>query len=86
MDLLLKNGHVIDPAQNLDMITDIAIDNGCIAQIGVHLNTAAAKVIDLTGKVVCPGFVDLHTVVSEGVGSACPGAGRISQRDRKSVV
>ena len=43
MDLLLKNGHVIDPAQNLDMITDIAIDNGCIAQIGVHLNTAAAK-------------------------------------------
>lgn len=61
MDLLLKSGHVIDPAQNLDMITDIAIDNGCIAQIGVHLNTAAAKVIDLTGKVVCPGFVDLHT-------------------------
>lgn len=58
--LLLKNGRVIDPGQNLDAISDILIDGENILRIGTNLQQAGAKSLDVAGLIIAPGFVDLH--------------------------
>lgn len=63
--ILLKNGHVVDPSQNIDGVMDILIDGETIAQIGSNLSAETAKVIDLSGKIVMPGFVDMHVHLRE---------------------
>ena len=61
-DLLLKNGHVIDPKNNLDAVADVAIRQGKVAAVGPNLDAAgAAKTIDVSGLYVTPGIVDIHT-------------------------
>jgi len=59
-DTILRTGHVIDPSQNLNRVADIAICNGRIAAVGDLGPAAGAAEIDLRGKYVCPGIVDLH--------------------------
>ncbi|NOZ52666.1 MAG: dihydroorotase [Gammaproteobacteria bacterium] len=60
MTLIIKNGHIIDPANNIDTIQDLYVIAGKIAAIG-HPPTDfnAQQVIDATGLIVCPGLVDL---------------------------
>lgn len=58
--LLLKNGRVIDPGQNLDAILDLLIDGENIIRMGKDIKHSGSKSLDLTGLVVAPGFVDLH--------------------------
>ena len=61
-DLLLKGGHVIDPANRLDGRADVAVRNGVIAEIGGDISsTAASQSVDVTGLYVTPGLIDLHT-------------------------
>lgn len=57
--LLIKNGRVIDPLQQLDQICDIYIENSIIKSIG-KLEKTADTVIDATGLVVSPGLIDMH--------------------------
>lgn len=57
MNYIFENARVIDPVQNLDSVTDIAVCDGRIAD-PAHVKDAER--IDLTGKVLTPGFVDLH--------------------------
>lgn len=60
-DLLLRGGHVIDPASGFSAMADIAIKNGKILQIGQNLPSAPAKrVADVAGCIVAPGMIDLH--------------------------
>lgn len=63
--ILLKHGHVVDPSQNLDGIADILIAGETIAQIGENLEVADAEVIDLSGKIVMPGLIDMHVHLRE---------------------
>lgn len=63
-DLVLKGGRVIDPAQNIDTVTDIAFSGGKVAAIGPELR--GQDVRDVSGKIVCPGLIDLHTHVYWG--------------------
>jgi dihydroorotase len=64
--LLIRNGRVIDPANGVDGPADVAIENGLIARVGPNLAPpAGADVIDADGKVVCPGFIDLHVHLRE---------------------
>ena len=56
-ELLLKNARIIDPARNIDQIGDIAVADGVIVDPG-KLNSP--EVIDLTGKILSPGFIDVH--------------------------
>ncbi len=61
-DLLLKGGHVIDPANGHDGPLDLAIVNGVIAELAAELPThCAEQTIDLTGLYVTPGLIDVHT-------------------------
>mgnify|MGYP001023662279 FL=1 len=59
--LLLKGGRVIDPAAQRDEICDILIEDGVIRQVGKDLSANGAEVYDASGKIVTPGFIDMHT-------------------------
>jgi dihydroorotase len=63
-DLVIKNGRVVDPSQNIDKITDVAFAGGKVAAIGENLS--AKDVRDASGRIVTPGLIDLHTHVYWG--------------------
>lgn len=59
-DLVIRNGRILDPESGRDEVTDIGIASGVITKIGAFANPPKGKVIDASGKVVCPGFIDIH--------------------------
>src|ERR1700759_4092447 len=66
-DLILRGGRVIDPSQKLDGVSDVAFAGGKVAQIGSALKgDAGTDVRDVSGKIVTPGLIDLHTHVYWG--------------------
>lgn len=66
MDLLIRNGRVVDPSQDLDEVRDVLIRNGAIEKIGPSLSApSSVEMIDAKGLVVAPGFIDLHTHLRE---------------------
>ncbi len=65
MDLLIKNGHLIDPANGVNSIKDLLILNGRVAEIGTDLQHKSAQVIDASGMVVSAGLVDIHVHLRE---------------------
>ena len=58
--MLLRGGRVIDPASGVNQIADLLIENGRVAAIGENLPADGAQVFDAAGKVVAPGFIDMH--------------------------
>ncbi len=62
---MLKNARVIDPSQNFDEVVDLLIVNGKIEKIGRVEISESFEVYDMTGKVVAPGFVDMHVHLRE---------------------
>ena len=67
-DLIVKGGTVIDPSQGLNGINDIAVEDGKIARVAPDIpSEEAARVLDVKGKLVVPGLIDLHTHVYDGV-------------------
>ena len=62
-DLLLKGGHVIDAANDVDGVMDVAIRDGTIAAVAESIASTARKTVDLHGFYVTPGLIDLHTHV-----------------------
>src|SRR6202040_2773993 len=68
-DLLLSNGHVLDDKNRVDAIMDVAIKDGRVAKVAVHIPaTDALKTIDVKGFYVTPGLIDLHVHVYAGTG------------------
>ena len=66
--MIITGGRVIDPAQNIDRITDVLISDGRIVDVTERPMTEPSDgydVVDATGLVVSPGFVDLHTHLRE---------------------
>jgi cytosine/adenosine deaminase-related metal-dependent hydrolase len=57
--LVISGGRVVDPASGMDAVSDVAVLDGKIAAVGTGLG-GAERVIDATGLVVAPGFIDLH--------------------------
>jgi dihydroorotase len=59
-DLLIKNARMVDPSRNLDETGDLLVSEGKIKIIGRNLKETAVNIIDASGLVACPGFIDLH--------------------------
>ena len=67
-DLLLKGGTVVDPSQGLHGIQDIAVQDGRIALIAPTIaSEEATRSVDVSGKIVTPGLIDLHVHVFDGI-------------------
>lgn len=67
IDLLIRNGHVIDPRNQIDSRMDVAIADGKVVEVAVAIpEKRAKKIIDATGLYVSAGFIDLHTHVFVG--------------------
>jgi dihydroorotase len=65
MKILIKNGRVVDPANGVDGIMDLLVDNGIIAKVAKDIKGPAETTIDATGKIVMPGIVDMHVHLRE---------------------
>ena len=66
MNLLrITNGRVIDPAQNLDRSADLWIQDDKILAIGPRPDLIPNQVLEATGKIVCPGLIDMHVHLRE---------------------
>lgn len=66
-DLLLKGGHVIDPANHIDEVRDVAVFQGKIAAVEKHIPAdQAGKVVDVSKLYVTPGLIDIHFHVGHG--------------------
>src|SRR4030043_260555 len=73
VSLLISGGHIIDPSQGIDQVSDLIIAQGKIVQIGgtaisspsFSVILSKAKNLDATGLVICPGFMDLHCHLRE---------------------
>ena len=66
MSFLIRHGRVIDPANGVDAVQDVLIADGKIERVGTSVTAPpGAEVLDATGKVVCPGFIDIHVHLRE---------------------
>ena len=63
--VLIRGARVVDPAQSLDQVGDVLLRDGLVAAVGYNLNADEAEVIEATGQIVCPGFIDLHCHLRE---------------------
>ena len=62
MNLLIRNGRIINPPKGIDLGGDVLIRDGKVAQVGgaVDVSQSEIPIFDATGMIVCPGFVDIH--------------------------
>ena len=58
--ILILGGHVIDPANGVDGVCDILVEDGKIAAVQPDIQAEADRVINAAGKVIAPGFIDMH--------------------------
>jgi dihydroorotase len=70
-DLLIEGGTVVDPAQSLHALMDVAIKDGKIAEVSKNIaKERAVKVLSAKDRIVTPGFIDIHTHCYDGVGAS----------------
>ena len=72
MKILLTGARIIDPAQTIDAIADVLLENGKIVKTGVDLlssvkskDAAKIKILELGGMTLTPGLIDMHTHLRE---------------------
>ncbi len=70
VNLVLRNGRVIDPAMGLDAVADVLVENGIIVEISPHIEIGSDKLnqleqIDANGKWIVPGLIDMHVHLRE---------------------
>ena len=63
--ILIRGGRVVDPAQEIDEVTDLAIKDGKIAALGKSAPKSADEVVEAGGLIVAPGFIDMHVHLRE---------------------
>jgi dihydroorotase len=65
MKLLIRGGRVIDPANDIDAVMDILVADGKIIEVDENISDEEAVLVDAGGKIVCPGFIDMHVHLRE---------------------
>jgi len=63
--LMLRGGRVVDPARGIDEDLDVLIEDGRVIEVSAKAKPHGAEVVDASGLVVCPGFIDLHVHLRE---------------------
>ncbi len=67
IDLLIKGGHVIDPANGIDGVMDVAVAGGKVARVAANIDAGTAtRTADASGMYVVPGLIDIHSHVFFG--------------------
>ena len=66
-DLVIRNGRIVDGTGSPWYLGDIAVRNDTIVRIAPRIEAPATRVIDAAGKVVAPGFIDIHTHARRGI-------------------
>ena len=66
-DLVVRHGRIVDGTGSPWYLGDVAVRNDTIVRIAPRIEVPAARVIDAAGKVVAPGFIDLHTHARRGI-------------------
>jgi len=65
MQLIFRQGRVVDPSQNLNRVADLGIEDGRVAQIASRIRKKGRKEIDARGLILAPGFIDMHVHLRE---------------------
>jgi dihydroorotase len=63
--ILFRGGRVIDPGANVDALLDVLVADGVVARVAAGIEPDGARIVDATGCIVAPGFIDLHTHLRE---------------------
>lgn len=63
--LLIRNGRLLDPSQELDAKLDCLIEDGRIVAVGKDLSSEGAEILDAEGAWIAPGFIDIHAHLRE---------------------
>lgn len=85
-DLVLKGGRVLDERNGVDAVLDVAIKDGCIAAVSENLAVAASRVEDVSGSIVAPGLIDIHTHVYHKATSLSIDANFIARRSATTTL
>lgn len=85
-DIVLRGGHVMDERNGVDGVFDVAISGGRIAAIGRDLPAGGARVENLTGTIVAPGLIDIHTHVYHKATSLSVDPGMIARRSAVTTL
>ncbi|MEO4001977.1 amidohydrolase/deacetylase family metallohydrolase [Mesorhizobium sp. CAU 1732] len=85
-DLLLKGGRVLDERNGVDAVMDLAIGAGRIAAAGRDLPAGKGAVVDVSGTIVAPGLIDIHTHVYHKATSLSVDPGFIARRSATTTL
>src|SRR5262245_11463149 len=66
-DLLIRNGRIIDGTGSPWYMGDVAVRGDTIVRVASRIDGGAARVIDVRGQVIAPGFIDIHSHAREGI-------------------
>ena len=65
MKQIFKGGRVVDPKNGVDEKADILVENGVVREVASYIMDENAEIIDVSGKVIVPGLIDMHTHLRE---------------------
>ena len=65
MKQIFKGGRVIDPKNDLDGELDILVEDGIVQKVAKNIICEEAEIIDVRGKILVPGLIDMHTHLRE---------------------
>src|SRR5690606_1658096 len=85
-DLVLAGGRVLDERNGVDGVMDVAVRDGFIAAVGENLAAGARRVEDVSGSIVAPGLIDIHTHVYHKATSLSVDPGFIARRSAVTTL